>query len=516
MRKWLPLLAVCLGTFMLLIDVTIVNVALPDMAVSLKTSFASLQWVLDAYALTLAAFVLGAGSVADVVGQRRVYAAGLAVFAAASAACGSAPNATTLDVCRAVQGVGGAAMFATSIALLHSSYAGRDRGTAFGLWGATAGASAGIGPVLGGLLTEGLSWHWIFFVNLPVSVIAIALCLFALTDSGSVIRHRIDVAGIVTFSAAAAAATYAMIRAAEHGWSTPGTWGLLVASALLLAVFYAIESAVAAPMLDLTLLRNRAFTGVLVGGLLLNFSAFAYLAYTSVWLQSVLGLSPVQAGLIVLPLSGLAFVVAAVAGRFLHENRPDLVIGGGLLLIGAGGLLTALFLHGAASWAALVPGFAVCGVGVGLATPTTGSAALAVVPPSRGGMAGGALNTARQLGFAFGIAVLGTVFASLAGRNLTHRGVPYESRLARALSGGQAQDVLRAASPSSRGSLDHLLHAAAIDGLRGAFLVAGIAGIAAAIVVCVMARPRRPAAAEAPPASLTSAERHETTAPRSA
>jgi MFS family permease len=180
MRKWLPLVTVCLGTFMLLIDVTIVNVALPDMAKDLKTSFGSLQWVVDAYALTLAALVLGTGSIADLVGHRRAYVAGLALFAVSSFACGIAPGSGTLVAARAVQGVGGAAMFATTFALLNSNYTGRDRGTAYGMWGAVAGASAAVGPIIGGLLTQGVSWRWIFFVNLPVSVLAIVLCVVVL------------------------------------------------------------------------------------------------------------------------------------------------------------------------------------------------------------------------------------------------------------------------------------------------------------------------------------------------
>ena len=179
-KKWLPLVTVCLGTFMLLIDVTIVNVALPDIAGDLKTSFGSLQWVVDAYALSLAALVLGTGSIADKVGHRRAYVAGLALFAAASMVCGISPNVGALIAARTVQGIGAAAMFATTFALLNSNYSGRDRGTAYGLWGAVSGASAAIGPILGGVLTEGVSWRWIFFVNVPASVLAIVLCVVAL------------------------------------------------------------------------------------------------------------------------------------------------------------------------------------------------------------------------------------------------------------------------------------------------------------------------------------------------
>ncbi|HUR76150.1 MAG TPA: MFS transporter, partial [Sporichthya sp.] len=183
MRKWLPLLTVCLGTFMLLIDVTIVNVALPDMVGDFNASFTSLQWVVDAYALTLAALVLGTGSIADLVGHRLAYVWGLALFAASSLACGLAPNVEVLIAARTVQGLGAAAMFATTFALLNSSYAGRDRGTAYGMWGAVAGAAAAVGPIIGGVLTEAASWRWIFFVNIPISAAAIALCLTRLKDT---------------------------------------------------------------------------------------------------------------------------------------------------------------------------------------------------------------------------------------------------------------------------------------------------------------------------------------------
>src|SRR4051794_2940959 len=220
MRKWYPLLAICLGTFMLLVDVTIVNVALPDMAVDLGTSFASLQWVVDAYALALAAVLMGVGSIADIFGHRRIYIGGLALFAIASLACGVAPNVNVLIAARAVQGIGGAAMFATTFALLNSSYQGRDRGTAYGMWGAVAGASAALGPILGGLLTQGLSWSWIFFVNLPVSVAAIVLSMLVLSGERPTHKMQVDLPGMVTFTVFAGALTFAAIRSSDDSWSS--------------------------------------------------------------------------------------------------------------------------------------------------------------------------------------------------------------------------------------------------------------------------------------------------------
>ena len=488
MRKWLPLVTVCLGTLMLLIDVTIVNVALPDMAKDLKTSFGSLQWVIDAYALVLAALVLGTGSIADLVGHRRAYIFGLALFAIASLVCGLAPNSGALVAARAVQGVGAAAMFATTFALLNSNYTGRDRGVAYGMWGAVAGASAAIGPIAGGVLTEGISWRWIFFVNLPVSVLAIVMCMRVLEDVNAPARGRVDVFGIVAFSAAAGTLTYGLIHANEHGWSAPSTWLWLVASPVLLALFVLVEVRTEHPMLDLSLMRNRSFVGVVLASGCLVISAFAYLTYTSIWLQSVLGYSPIEAGLTTLPMSFSAFLVSAAIGRFLNAARPGPVIGGGVAIIGLGGLIGAALVHGSASWAELVPGFVLVGIGVGLATPTLNSAAMAAVPVQRGGMAGGTVNTSRQLGFALGIAVLGSVFSARAQHVLAAHHVPNSTGVSRGLAGGQAPLILHKAPPSVRGALDSALHSAAISGVQWAFLVGGVVGVLAGLAVFALVR----------------------------
>ena len=230
-------------------------------------------------------------------------------------------------------------------------------------------------------------------------------------------------------------------------------------------------------MLDLELLRNRRFAGVLIAGLVLTLSAFSAFTYTSIWLQSVLGLSPIQAGLTGLPLSVSAFVVSAAIGRFLHGSRPAPIIGGGMLLIGAGGVVGAALVHGGASWPALVPGFVLMGVGVGLATPTLSSSAMSAVPPQRGGMAAGAVNTARQLGFALGIAALGSVFATRAAAVLSDHQVPQSGRAAKALAGGQAKYLLDAVPARFHDALDSALRAASVSGMQWAFAVSGVAGL---------------------------------------
>ena len=492
MRKWSPLVAICLGTFMLLVDVTIVNVALPDMARDLGTSFAALQWVVDAYALALAALLMGIGSIADIGGHRRMYLAGLVLFAVSSLACGLAPDPSVLIAARVVQGVGGAAMLATTFSLINANYAGRDRGTAYGMWGAVAGASAAIGPIVGGLLTQGLSWRWIFFVNLPVSVIAIVASLLVLSGDRPDRQQRVDVPGMAVFTVAAAAVTFAMIRAGDDGWLSGAVLGLFALGLVALAGFAAIELRSAHPLLDLSLFANRSFVGVVLAALVLNFAAFANFTYTSIWLQSLLELSPIQAGLTGLPMSVFAFGASAVIGRFLHRSAPGPIIAAGLMLIGAGALMSAVLVHSGSSWPALIGGFVVTGVGVGLTTPTLASSAMAAVSPQRGGMAAGTVNTARQLGFAFGIAVLGSVFASRAAHSLTGRGVSDASGVARALAGGQTRTVIGSVPAAQRPDVLSAVHAAFASGLDAAFGVAGLIGVLAGVLVLVLVRPRVP------------------------
>ncbi|MFC7303368.1 MFS transporter [Streptomyces monticola] len=476
MRKWGPLTAVCLGTFMLLIDVTIVVVALPDMAGALDASLPDLQWVIDGYALALAALLLGIGAAADRLGRRRVHLAGTGLFAAASLACGLATSPALLVAARGVQGVGAAAMFATTLPLLGSVYQGKQRSVALGLWGAVSGAAAAIGPVVGGLLTEGPGWRWIFFVNLPVSVAAVWLTRRTVPESRGAGDGRVDWAGTVTFALFAGAATYAVVRAGALGWTSPRTLATFAVAAVALLAFVVVERRAAHPLIDLSLFRTPAFTGVMAGALAFNAAAFAVLPYTSIWLQTVLGLSPVQAGLAILPLAAVAFVVSAAAGRLLHGVRPRLLIGTGLVLIGAGTMAQGI-LDADSSWTALVPGLVLAGVGTGLVAPALAGGALAAVAPERAGMAGGAVNTFRQLGYAFGVAVFGTVLTS----RMTG---PLTGEQAHALAGGGAA-ALRGGPVS-----EQALRSAFASGLDSAALLAGAVGLVAGLAVLVLLRER--------------------------
>ena len=476
MRTWGPLTAVCLGTFMLLLDVTIVVVALPDMARSLHASLSDLQWVVDGYALALAALLLGVGAAADILGRRRAHVVGVVLFAVASLLCGLANGPGALVAARAVQGVGAAAMLATTLPLLGSVYQGRQRSVALGVWGAVSGGAAAVGPVLGGVLTEGPGWRWIFFVNLPVSVVAVWLTLRVVPESKGPRGMRVDWLGTVAFAGFAGGVTYAVVRAGEDGWGASVTLGSFAVAALALVCFVLVERRVAHPLLDLSLLRKPAFVGVMAGALAFNGVAFGGMPYLSIWLQTLLGMSPVRGGLTLLPLTGAAVVVSVLAGKLLHGVPARLTIGGGLLLIGTGCFCQAV-LGAGSDWTTLVPGLVLVGIGTGLVAPGIAGAALAAVPAERAGMAGGAVNTVRQLGYALGVAVSGTVLTSRMRDTLPHDA-------AHTLAGGGA-GALRGTFP------EHALRAAFASGLDSALVTAGCVGTAAGALVLALVRAGR-------------------------
>ncbi|WP_369173804.1 MFS transporter [Streptomyces sp. R28] len=473
MRTWGPLTAVCLSTFMLLLDVTIAVVALPDMARALDGSLGDLQWVMDGYALALAALLLGMGAAADVLGRRRVHVVGVVVFAVASLLCGLATGPGMLVAARGLQGIGAAAMFATTLPLLGSVYQGRRRSMALGVWGAVSGAAAAVGPIAGGLLTDGPGWRWIFYVNLPVSVAAIWLTLRVVPESRGARGRRIDWAGTAAFAAFAGAVTYGAVRAGSHGWSASGTLVWFAGAAVALGCFLVVERRAADPLLDPRLFLRPAFFGVMAGALAFNAAAFGVMAYTSIWLQTLLGMSPVRGGAVFLWLSLASFVVAAAGGRLLHGVPARFTIGGGLLLIGAGQYCMAVLDAGSTA-GALVPGLVLVGVGTGLVSPGIAGAALAAVPQERAGMAGGAVNTFRQLGYALGIALWGTVLTSRMQDTL-----PQEA--AHALAGGGA-GALRGAFGEER------LRAAFADGLDAVAVAAGSTALVAGVLVLALVR----------------------------
>jgi EmrB/QacA subfamily drug resistance transporter len=441
-RKWWTLGAVCVATFMLLLDITVVNTALPAIQKDLGGSFTDLQWVIDAYALSLAALVLTAGSLADRLGRRRVFAAGLAIFSAASLLCALAPDPTFLNLARGLQGVGGAIMFAVSLALVAQEFpAGPERGMAMGIYGATIGIAVAIGPLVGGLLTDGLGWEWVFLLNVPIGLAALAVTYWKLAESRDPNATRIDWPGLLTFSSSLFLLVLALVRGNDEGWGSTLIVSLFAAAAALLVAFAAIEQRVREPMLPLSLFRRRAFTGVQLAAFAVSGSMFALFLYLTLYLQSFLGYSPIDAGLRYLPITIASFVVAPLSGMALAKVQARYLMSAGLALTGVG-LLLMSGLEMTSGWTALLGGFLVAGAGIGLLNPVIADVALSVVPKERSGMAAGINDTFRQVGIAVGIAAWGAIFLGV-GASKTQQAA------GGAVDGSQARELVEATSSNA-------------------------------------------------------------------
>ena len=494
-HKWWTLVAVCLGTFMLLLDVTIVNVALPDIQQALHSSFADLQWVVDAYALTLAALLLTAGSLADMFGRRLLYIIGLSVFTVASALCGAAQNTLMIQLSRALQGVGGAIMFAVSLALLADAFRGRDRGIAFGVWGAITGLAVAIGPLLGGVLTSGLSWRWIFFVNLPIGVVAIVLTVLRVAESKQRNARRPDIVGFVLFTAALASLVYGLIESNQRSWTDPVVLGALIAAGVLLVAFLVAEMRVRSPMFDLSLFRKPTFIGGLVTAFGISASIFSLFLYLVLYLQDVLRYSALQTGVRMLVVSGGIILTSSVAGRLTARAPIRFLIGPGLLLVGVG-LLLMRGLTASSTWTDLIAGLAIGSAGVGLVNPPLASTAIGVVPPQQAGMASGINSTFRQVGIATGIALLGTLFSSRVTSAVVTgaQHIPalrgQGTQVAAAIKNGAVGSMIKQAPARTRGQIEELARSAFTTGLNHIMLVAAIIALVSCVVAFATIRPR--------------------------
>jgi EmrB/QacA subfamily drug resistance transporter len=498
-RKWWTLIAVSVAIFMLLLDITVVNVALPDIQRSLHSSFSDLQWVVNAYALTLAAFLLTAGSLADLLGRRRVFVAGLVVFTLSSAACGLSSSPLALNLARAVQGTGGAMMFATSLALIAQAFQGRERGIAFGVFGGVIGAAVAIGPVVGGVITSGIGWEWIFFVNVPIGVFAVVLTLTQVAESRDPEANGVDWLGLVTFSGSLFLLVFALVQGNEKGWGSSEIVGYLIGSAVLIVLFVIAERAQRRPMLDLSLFRVPAFAGASIVAFAVSASMFSMFLYLTLYIQDVLGYGPLQAGLRFLPVTLLSFIVAPISGRLSVRVPVRILLGAGLLLV-SGGLLAMTAIEANSGWTTLIPGFILAGAGVGMINPPLASTAIGVVEPSRSGMASGINNTFRQVGIATGIAGLGAVFqhqvtqhtraalaATGAGRQVLETA---HSSLSTTLVSGDVSAVARSLSPAGSAALRAGYHVGFTEALTSILLIAAAIAFTGSALALVLVRGR--------------------------
>jgi EmrB/QacA subfamily drug resistance transporter len=435
----------------------------------------------------LAAFLLTAGSLGDRLGRRRVFSLGLGLFTFASFLCGISGDPTLLNLSRGLQGIGGAAMFATSLALIGQEFHGRDRATAFGIWGATVGGAVAIGPLVGGLITEHLGWEWIFFVNIPIGIIAVALTELRLANVAAQDPQRIDLPGLATFSSGLFLLIFGLIRGNPEGWGSATIVASLGGAVALLLAFLAIEARSSHPMLDLNLFRKPAFNGVSAVAFGLSAGMFAMFLYLTIYMQGVLDFSPLETGLRFLPLTVLSFVVAPIAGKLSHRVPLRVLMGVGLALVGVGLLL----MHGldaGSDISALLPGFLIAGVGIGLTNPSIGQAAIAVVPPAKAGMGSGINTTFRQVGIATGVASLGAVFQSQVASKLSTLLPGAPPGLAEAVASGGSRAAAGAAPPGQRPEIVHAAKVAFVSGFNEILLIGAILSFAGAALGFALVR----------------------------
>jgi EmrB/QacA subfamily drug resistance transporter len=408
------LAVVCLATAMLMLDIAVVNTALPKIASSLDAGISGLQWVVDAYTVALAAVVLTSGSIADRFGRRRLFVRGLVLFTGASLWCATAGSIELLDAARAVQGVGGAILFATSLSLLADSFPDwNDRSKALAVYGATIGASFAVGPAVGGTLTSYLGWRWVFYVNVPVGIAAIAATYRWVRESRDPNARRVDWPGQIALIGGLFLFVLALLRGNEQGWGSTAIVAELVGAASLLAAFVVIEARVKEPMLPLGLFRNKEFTGAQVAVFAISASYFSIFLYTTLYLQQILGLSPIEAGLVYLPATMLIFLVSGASSALLKKVSAGAMISVGLLFVSIG-LALGLLATATSSWVMLVPSLLIGGLGTGLFNPAGAAVALGSVPPDQSGLAAGVNDTFRQSGIAVGVALFGALIPGAA------------------------------------------------------------------------------------------------------
>jgi EmrB/QacA subfamily drug resistance transporter len=486
--KWRTLIAVSIATFMLLLDVTVVNVALPDIERELGSDFNELRWVIDAYALTLAATMLIFGSLGDRLGRRRVFTFGLTVFSLASLACGLAWSPLALDVLRGLQGFGGAAMLSTSLALIAAAYSGRDRNTALAVWGACTAAAVAIGPLIGGAIVDAANWEWIFYVNVPIGLITAALVARGVPESKDPsATGRLDIAGLLTGAGAMSLLILALFRGNDEGWESTLIVGLFAGAAVLLAAFVAIERRAEQPQLDLAIFRKPSTTGASLGILAIAISVFAMLTFLVLYIQNALGFDAFETGLRLFPLTVASFFAAAAAGRLADRVPIRFLLAGGLAVAGVGLMLSRAVEPGS-DWTVLIPGGILIGTGAGMVNPSVAAAALGAAPVAKSGMASGLNSTFRLLGVAVGVAGLGAILESRVSDRLAELLPGSSDQLVNVASTGNVAAAAGAAPPGTEAQVAQAVENAFVYGLDTIFLAAALVAFVGAALALALVR----------------------------
>src|SRR5437868_1676360 len=411
-RKWWTLAAVSFGLFMIMLDNTVVNVALPSIQRSLDLSGSALEWIVVGYALTFATFILTGGKLADLFGRRLLFVIGLAIFTAASLACGLAPTAGALVAARVVQGVGAGIMNPATLGIITATFPPRQRGTAIGIWVGTSALALAIGPLVGGVLTEKVNWSWIFFINVPVGIAGILVARWAINESRDTSHEqRLDLPGLLSSGVGLFALTFALIEANRHGWGSPLILSMFAVSVLELAAFVVLENRQRIPMLDLSLFRNPTFAGANLAMSLVAMAMFGVFFYNSLFVQNVIGYSAIQTGALFLPMTLLIVLIAPQAGRLTDRIGARWLIGGGMALVSGSLVLFAQLDAGSTFWSFL-PALLLGGGGMAMSMTPTTAAAMSAVPTDKAGVGSAVLNASRQVGGSLGVAIMGAIIAS--------------------------------------------------------------------------------------------------------
>ena len=410
-RKWWTLAAVSFGLFMIMLDNTVVNVALPSIQRELGADLSSLEWIVTGYALTFAALMLIGGKLADAYGRRLIFVIGIAVFTLASLACGLASSGEALIAARVAQGVGAALMNPATLSIIAVTFPPRQRGTAIGIWAGTSALALALGPLIGGLLTEHASWNWIFFVNVPIGVLGIAASFLLIDESRDESHERLDLPGLATSGLGLFALTYGLIEGNNFGWGSVRIVGAFVVAAVSLTVFVLLERRQRAPMLDLTLFRNRTYVGANLAMLLVALAMFGVFFFVSLYMQNVLGYSAVEAGAAFLPMTVLIILIAPLAGRASDRWGSRWLITGGMVLLAVQLAYFSQLSDDATFWV-LLPALVLGGFGMSMTMTPSSAAAMRAVPVEKAGIGSAVLNACRQVGGSTGIALMGAIMAS--------------------------------------------------------------------------------------------------------
>ena len=488
-RRLGTLAASCVAQFMLLLDVTIVNVALPSIQSELGVTAGNLQWVVNAYVIVLAALIIVAGTIGDRVGRRRMLVVGLAVFTAASAACALATDDPQLVAFRAVQGVGAALMAPLALAILVDAYPAERRPWAIGIWAAVAGIGFGAGPIVGGALIAAFDWSAIFWVNVPMGVIGIVLTLGFVRESRDPTPRALDLPGAVLGAGALFCLTFGLVQTERHAWDSAPTLAFFAAGAALLAGFLAREATTREPMLPLAIFRRRPFTLATVTYTALYAGLATALFYVSLFFQDVKGWSALQTGVSWLAMNVPFLVASLFAGRVQRRFGATRIVAAGTTL---GGLSLAGFglLGPGSGYVVALPSFIALGLGYGLAVPAVSAMGMAAIEPERAGLGSGVLNTARQFGAAVGLAALVSIGASVARDDWTDHARALGSEavaLAPFVAGGENATVERQLGAAQVPAASD----AFVAGMRAALLAAGALALAAAVLIATSGSARR-------------------------